>query len=85
MKSIRFTHCLVGVVAAVVLLSIFGVQAGTLFYLAAVLACPLMMIFMMRGMMGGHGAGCDHPDHKHTRGGDSTEPAERSLTDRSLR
>ena len=72
MKSNHFTHCLVGVVAAVGLLVVFGVKAGTLVYLAAVLACPLMMVFMMRGMMGGHGHdGRDHPDHHRTGGGES--------------
>ncbi|WP_405905354.1 MULTISPECIES: DUF2933 domain-containing protein [unclassified Streptomyces] len=30
-----------------------GLPVGTLFFLAIVLACPLMMIFMMRGMHGG--------------------------------
>ena len=29
--------------------------ASTLFFLLIVLACPLMMVFMMRGMHGGHG------------------------------
>ncbi len=27
------------------------------------LVCPLMMIFMMRGMHGGHGAATEHDDH----------------------
>lgn len=31
-----------------------GVPAQTLLFAALVLACPLMMIFMMRGMHGGH-------------------------------
>lgn len=79
MKTNHFTHCLVGVAAAVGLLFVLGVQAGTLVYLAAVLACPLMMVLMMRGMMGGHGhSGCDHPDHQHAGRGDSNEPGERS-------
>ena len=30
-----------------------GVPVSTLAYLALVLACPLMMLFMMRGMHGG--------------------------------
>ena len=42
-----------------------GVPAGTLAVVAIALACPLMMIFMMRGMHGGdnhrHGSG----DHDH--------------------
>jgi hypothetical protein len=32
-----------------------GVPIGTLLFVAAVLACPLMMVFMMRGMHGGSG------------------------------
>jgi uncharacterized membrane protein HdeD (DUF308 family) len=32
-----------------------GVPASTLLVAALVLACPLMMIFMMHGMHGGHG------------------------------
>jgi len=79
MGSNHFTLCLVGVAAAVGLLVIFGVNAGTLVYLAAVLACPLMMVIMMRSMMGGHGyAGNDHPDHQYTNSDDATEPAERT-------
>ena len=34
--------------------------ASTVFFLLLVLACPLMMIFMMRG---GHGHGGAHGDH----------------------
>ncbi|WP_218137773.1 DUF2933 domain-containing protein [Streptomyces sp. cf386] len=34
-----------------------GVPAATLFLGAIALACPLMMIFMMRGMRGMHGGG----------------------------
>ena len=45
--------CLLVVALAVVLLA-SGVSAAGLFGAAAALACPLMMIFMMRGMHGGH-------------------------------
>ena len=80
MKHIRFSHCLVGILAAVGLLLVFGVQAGSLVYLAVVLACPLMMVFMMRGMMGGGGrhSGCNHPDHEHTGTEDTEQPAGRN-------
>jgi hypothetical protein len=80
MKSIRFSHCLVGIVAAMGLLLIFGVRAGSLVYLAVVLACPLMMVVLMRGMMGGAAghSGCNHPDHQHTGSEDTHEPAERN-------
>ncbi|MBC9713916.1 DUF2933 domain-containing protein [Streptomyces sp. TRM66268-LWL] len=57
-----------------------GVPLGTLTFLVLVMACPLMMIFMMRGMHSGggmHGGGHDQHktsskdeephDHKHYR------------------
>lgn len=34
-------------------------------FLLLILACPLMMVFMMRGMHGGHGG---HADGGHTHG-----------------
>ncbi|MEV0173175.1 DUF2933 domain-containing protein [Streptomyces sp. NPDC050803] len=43
----------IGVVGALAL----GVPVATLFFGAIALACPLMMIFMMRGMHGGGGGG----------------------------
>ena len=62
MKGNHLTRCVVGAGAAVALLLAFGVQAGTLVFLAAALACPLMMVVMMRGMMGGTGhSGTGHP------------------------
>jgi hypothetical protein len=48
---------------------------STLLFLLIVLACPLMMVVMMRGMHGGHGAQGDH-DH-----GSPSEPAETSVDD----
>ncbi|MGW3124079.1 DUF2933 domain-containing protein [Streptomyces sp. NPDC001107] len=47
----------VAVAIAVVGALALGVPVGTLALLAVVLACPLMMFFMMRGMHGdgGHG------------------------------
>ncbi len=47
--------------------------ASTLFFLLIVLACPLMMVFMMRG---GHGHG--HGGDAH---GEPAEPAETSMDD----
>jgi hypothetical protein len=38
------------------------VEFGTLFFLLLILACPLMMVWMMRGH-GGHG---HEPGHSHT-------------------
>ncbi|MGW6703852.1 DUF2933 domain-containing protein [Streptomyces sp. NPDC054956] len=49
----------------------FGVPLGTLAWLALVAACPLMMLFMMRGMSdsGGH-AGPDSADKDQLGGHD---------------
>jgi hypothetical protein len=41
-----------------VILVALGVRANTLLFVGAALACPLTMLFMMRGMAGGHGP-CD--------------------------
>ena len=50
-----------------------GVPLASLLFPLVVLACPLMMIFMMRGMnhdggQGGHGGGCHggHAGHEGT-------------------
>jgi len=40
-----------------------GVPASTLLIAALVLVCPLMMMFMMRGMNHSQPGGQDHPDH----------------------
>ena len=48
--AIAFAVVVVGLVA-------LGVPASTLVFAVAMLACPLMMIFMMRGMHGGRGGG----------------------------
>lgn len=71
MKNLHYGHCAVGVVLAAVVLVALGVSAGTLVVLAAALACPLMMVVMMRTMMGGHTgrpadrAGDDDPADHH--------------------
>ena len=61
MHGMSFTHCLVGIVVAGVLLASFGVGLGTLMAAGAALACPLMMVLMMRTMH--HGSG----DHERPR------------------
>ena len=45
----------IAVAILVVGLVAVGVPANTLLYGALALACPLMMVFMMGGMHGGHG------------------------------
>jgi choline-glycine betaine transporter len=71
MKNLHYGHCLIGVGLAVVLLVALGVQASTLGVLAVALACPLMMLVMMKSMMGGSSPSShsdDHPaDQGHTR------------------
>lgn len=62
MKSRHFIPCLVLVSAAVALLLIGGVSAGGLVTVAVVLACPLMMVFMMRSMRGHGSSQADHED-----------------------
>jgi hypothetical protein len=55
----------IAVAIAVVGALALGVPLGDLAFLLIVLACPLMMFFMMRGMHGGgdlHGRGPGHDD-----------------------
>ncbi|MEO7980681.1 MAG: DUF2933 domain-containing protein [Sporichthyaceae bacterium] len=50
--------------AVLVALVIAGLPAGYLGFLVLILACPLMMFFMMRGMdHGGGGTSHDHDQH----------------------
>ena len=67
MKNLHYGHCLAGLALAAVVLVALGTSASTLAVLAAALACPLMMIVMMRSMAGGHrGAGTgDEPVEQH--------------------
>ena len=58
MQTRHFVPCLVVVTAAALLL--VGVSAGGLVTLAVVLACPLMMVFMMRSMTGHGGSHTGH-------------------------
>jgi choline-glycine betaine transporter len=62
MKSSNYG--LFAVAAAVVFVGVLlaGVPLETLALLLILLACPLMMIFMMKGM---HGGGNDHTGHDH--------------------
>ena len=47
------------------LLAASGIASAVPFLL--VLACPLLMVFMMRGMHGGHGAADGHQGHRATQ------------------
>ena len=66
MSCNRMLPYLFGAVAVAAMLAVFGVPLGSLLPFAIVLACPLMMFVMMRGMGGMHGAedhtghGCEH-------------------------
>ena len=59
----RFVPYLIGAAALAVVLAALGFPLASLLPFAIVLACPLMMIFMMRGMAGMHGGGEDHTGH----------------------
>lgn len=43
-----FVVCLGLIIIAVIAVSVFKVSAGTLFFAGAILACPLMHIWMMK-------------------------------------
>ena len=70
MKKQHYVGCLVGLVAGVIVLRVFGVSVGPLGLLAVVLACPLMMFFMMRAM-GGMGHDTRDDDSRDRDGQDS--------------
>ena len=59
---------LYAIAAAVLVVGLvaFGVPANTLLFGAFVLVCPLMMMFMMGGMHGGHG-GTSPDAEQHAR------------------
>jgi choline-glycine betaine transporter len=54
---------LIGAAAVAAVLVAFGAPLAALLPFAVVLACPLMMIFMMKGMAGRHSRGEDHTGH----------------------
>jgi hypothetical protein len=53
MKHVHYGPCIVGIALAAALLIALGVSASTLGIAAVALACPLMMLMMMRTMLGG--------------------------------
>ena len=63
MKRQQWVWYAVAVAILVVGLVWAGVPASTLAIAALVLVCPLMMLFMMRGMNHSQPSGHEHPDH----------------------
>lgn len=55
----RIARLCVGVALLGVVLFAAGVEVSRFLPVALALACPLMMLFMMRGMHGGHGSPAD--------------------------
>ena len=56
------TYLLVAAAIAAAL-AVAGVPLASLLPFAILLACPLMMVFMMKGMSGMHGGNEDHTGH----------------------
>ena len=47
--------CCLAPLAAILAIGVFGIPGSSVLYFAAALLCPLMMVFMMRGMGHDHG------------------------------
>jgi len=54
MNARHFVPCLVLVAVAAGVLAVAGVSSATLLTVGVALACPLMMVLMMRSMGGAH-------------------------------
>jgi hypothetical protein len=55
---------------------------GNYLPLLIILACPLMMVFMMRGMHGGHDMGAEDKDPRHDGQAPRVDPsADRRILD----
>lgn len=67
MKREQMPIYVLAVALLVVGLAVYGVPLGNLAFLLLALACPLMMIFMMGGMHGGHGDGHGRQDESADR------------------
>jgi choline-glycine betaine transporter len=81
MKNLHYGHCIVGVALAAVLLVALGVSASTIGIVAVALACPLMMLVMMRTMMRDQSGDRDRDD-RPVDGGDQVVPHEAPRADR---
>jgi hypothetical protein len=77
MINSKYLPYLIGAAAVAAVLIAFGAPLASLLPFAIVLACPLMMIFMMKGMAGMHGSGEDHTGHgcEHDRTRTAEPPA----------
>lgn len=73
MNRSSFPMWAVGAVAVAVALAVAGAPLSALLPFAVLLACPLMMVFMMRGAHGG--GACGHAEHEAD---DRTHDATRS-------
>ena len=68
MKREELPHYAIALAVLIVGLAFIGVPLGTLLLLPLLLACPVMMFFMMRGMdHGGSGHTHDHRDPSATQ------------------
>ncbi|MGN6242266.1 MAG: DUF2933 domain-containing protein [Motilibacteraceae bacterium] len=74
MNGGHLKHMIVGGLALLGLLLIAGVPLASALPYTVLLACPLMMIFIMSSM-GGHGSGCHGHDGKGAHeSGDEGDP-----------
>ena len=72
----RFIHPAMFGIAGVAVLAVLGVPVLAVVPYLLFLACPLMMVFMMRGMgHGGHG----HGSHRHDEMTEEAPPPARDL------
>ena len=67
MHGTSMRYLLVGAAALVVGLLIAGTSLQSLLPYALILACPLMMVFMMRGMGGHTDHGAEHAQARPAR------------------
>lgn len=63
MMDSKYFPYLLGAAAVAAVLIAVGAPLASVLPFAIVLACPLMMIFMMKGMAGMHGGNEDHTGH----------------------
>jgi hypothetical protein len=70
MKGGRWGWCVAGLAIVAVGLVVMGVRPSTVLFAVAVLACPLMMLFMH----GGHGGGDQHSLDRRRRSPTMTRP-----------